>query len=120
MTLPSASILVTALVGRPVRTYLGQEGRVVCVEEDVIVVAGDHGHEPARVRLAEVQAGLDRLGTAGEVPLTIDALGPWATYVAAILVEVDGVTFGDFGDVSPRVMVSGGGATEGAGPPTLS
>ena len=32
------------------------------------------------------------------------ALGPWATYVAAMLVEVDGVAFGD---APARVMRSG-------------
>ena len=29
------------------------------------------------------------------MPVTIAALGPWATYVAAMLVEVDGAAHGD-------------------------
>lgn len=95
MTLPGADTLATTLVGRPVHTYLWGEGRVVRVEGEVVVIAGYHGEAEARVRLADVQAGLDRLGADGEVPLTIDALGPWATYVAAMLVEVEGATFGE-------------------------
>lgn len=59
------------------RTYLWREGRVVKAEDGVIVVAGDHDNEDARVRLADVQAGLDQLAAQGEVPVTIDALGPW-------------------------------------------
>ncbi len=95
MTLPRAEALAAALVGRRVRTYLGREGRLERVEDGVVVIAGDHGDEGARVRLADVQAGLDQLDAAGEVPVTIDALGPWATYVAAMLVEVDGAAYGD-------------------------
>jgi hypothetical protein len=93
--LPGADTLAAALVGRPVHTYLWGDGRVVRLEDQVAVVAGYHGEEEARVRLADVQAGLDRLGADGEVALTIDVLGPWATYVAAMLVEVEGATFGD-------------------------
>lgn len=111
MTLPRARTLVTGLVGRPLCTYLGQQGRVACMEEEVVVVAGDHDDEPARIRLDDVQVGLDDLAAAGEVALTIDALGPWATYVAAILVEAEGVTFGDFGDAPARVILSGGRRT---------
>lgn len=103
MTLPRAEALAAALVGRRVRTYLCREGRVERVEDGVVVVAGDHGDEGARVRLADVQAGLDRLDAQGEVPVTIDALGPWATYVAAMLV---GVQDASFGDAPARVMLS--------------
>ncbi len=103
VTLPRAEALAAALVGRSVRTYLGREGRVERVEDEVIVVAGDHGDEAARVRLADVQAGLEQLDAAGEVPVTIDALGPWATYVAAMLV---GVQDASFGDAPARVMLS--------------
>lgn len=103
MTLPRAEALVAALDGRPVRTYLWGEGRVVRVEDGVILVAGYHGDEDARVRLADVQAGLDRLDAEGEVPVTIDVLGPWATYVAGMLVEVEGAAYGD---APARVMLS--------------
>lgn len=95
MILPRADALATTLVGRPVHTSLWGNGRVVRVEGEVVVITGYHGEEEARVRLADVQVGLDRLGADGEVPLTIDALGPWATYVAAMLVEVEGAAFGD-------------------------
>ncbi|MCP9490804.1 MAG: hypothetical protein MSC31_13155 [Solirubrobacteraceae bacterium MAG38_C4-C5] len=95
MTLPRAEALAAALVGRPVSTYLWGDGRVVRVEDGVILVAGYHGPEDARVRLADVQAGLDQLDAAGEVPVTVDALGPWATYVAAMLVGVEDATFAD-------------------------
>ena len=103
VTLPPAEALAAALVGRSVRTYLCREGRVERVEDGVVVVAGDHGDEGARVRLADVQAGLDRLDAQGEVSVTIDALGPWATYVAALLVGVQDATFGD---APARVMLS--------------
>jgi len=103
VTLPRAEALAAALVGRHVRTYLCREGRVERVEDGVVVVAGDHGDEGARVRLADVQAGLDRLDAQSEVPVTIDALGPWATYVAALLVGVQDATFGD---APARVMLS--------------
>jgi hypothetical protein len=46
---------------------------------------------------------LDRLDAQGEVPVTIDALGPWATYVAALLVGVQDATFGD---APARVMLA--------------
>ncbi len=84
-------------------TYLWREGRVEHVEDDVVVVAGDHDDERARVRLVDVQAGLDQLGAQGEVPVTIDALGPWATYVAAMLVEIERATYDD---APPRVVLS--------------
>ncbi|MCP9490495.1 MAG: hypothetical protein MSC31_11555 [Solirubrobacteraceae bacterium MAG38_C4-C5] len=67
------------------------------------MVAGAHSDEDARVRLVDVQAGLDQLDAQGEVPVTIDALGPWATYVAAILVEVGGATYAD---APARVVLS--------------
>ncbi len=95
MTLPRGETLAAALVGRSVRTYLCREARIVRVEGGVVVVADDRGDEAARVRLPDVQAGLDQLGVEGEVPVTIAALGPWATYVAAMLVEVDGAVYGD-------------------------
>jgi len=47
---------------------------------------------------------LDQLDAEGEVAVAFGALGPWATYVAAMLVEVDGVAFGD---APARVMRSG-------------
>jgi len=104
MTLPDADTLAAALVGRPLHTYLWREARIMQVEDGVVVIAGDRRVERARVPLADIQAGLDQLGVEGEVPLTIDALGPSAKYVAAILVEVEGVAFGD---APPRVMLSG-------------
>jgi len=61
MTLPRGETLAAALVGRPMRTYLCREARVVRVEDGVVVVADDRGDEAARVRLADVQAGLTNL-----------------------------------------------------------
>ncbi len=104
MTVPRADALVAALVGRPVRTYLAREARIERIEDGVAVFAGDRGEEGARVSLADVQAGLDQLTAEGEVPVTIGALGPWATNVAAMLVEVDGAAYGD---APARVMLSG-------------
>jgi hypothetical protein len=95
MTLPSGETLAAALVGRRVRTYLCREARIVRIEDGVVVVAGDGGDEAARVPLPDVQAGLAQLDAEGEVRVTIAALGPWATYVAAMLVEVDGAAYGD-------------------------
>ncbi len=103
MTLPRADALVAALVGAPVRTYLGWESVVARIEDGVAVIAGDRGHERARVLLEDIQAGLDRLAAEGEVPVTIAALGPWASYVAAMLAEVDGVSWAD---APARVVVS--------------
>jgi len=102
MTLPRADTLAAALVGRSVRTYLCREARIVRIDDGVAVVTGDRGVEGARVPLGDIQAGLDQLDAEGEVALTIDGLGPWAKYVAAILVEVEGVAFGD---APPRVML---------------
>ena len=85
------------------RTYLWREGRVERVEDGVVMVVGDHGDEGARVRLADVQAGLDQLGAQGEVPVTIDALGPWAAYVAAMLVASERATYDD---APARVVLS--------------
>lgn len=93
VTLPSAEKLCEGLVGRPVRTYLGLEVRIEHIEDGVALIMDWHGHELARAPLADVQAGLDRLDTAGDVPVTIGALGPSATYVAALLVEVEGAFF---------------------------
>jgi len=39
------------------------------------------------------------------MPVTIAALGPWATYVAAMLVEVEGAAYGD---APARVLLPGG------------
>lgn len=72
----------------PVRTFLGREARVVGIEDGVVVVVDDRGNERARAGLADLQAGLDRLDAGGEVAVTITALGPWATWVAAMLAEV--------------------------------
>lgn len=113
MTLPRADALVAALVGAPVRTYLGWESVVARIEDGVAVIAGDRGHERARVLLADIQAGLDRLEAEGEVPVTIAALGPWASYVAAMLVEVDGVAWGDAPARVTLVGASGRGLTRG-------
>ena len=104
MTLPQADVLAAGLVGRPVQTYVGLEVRIVGVENGAVVVANNRGGECARVALADVQAGLDQLDAEGEVAVAFGALGPWATYVAAMLVEVDGVVFGD---APARVMRSG-------------
>lgn len=102
MTLPSADTHVAALVGRKVSTFLGREARVVGIEDGVVVVADDRSDERSRVALADVQAGLDQLDAEGSVPVTIPALGPGATYVAAILVEVEGAIYGG---VAARVML---------------
>ena len=76
------------------------------IENDVVVVTdGDRDEEGVRVPLADVQAGLDRLAAEGEVAVTIDALGPWARYVAAMLAEVEGVAYGD---APARVLLPGG------------
>ncbi len=93
MTIPSADQLCEGLLGRPVRTYLGREARIERIEDGVAGLADDRGIERARVPLADVQAGLDRLDAAGEAPVTIGALGPSATYVAAVLVEVEGAAY---------------------------
>lgn len=103
MTFPSADELCDGLVGRPVHTYLGREARIERIEDGVAVIADAHGNERARVPLADVQAGLDRLGAAGEAPVTIGALGPSATYVAALLVEVQGAAYDG---ATARVMLS--------------
>jgi len=103
VTPPRAETLAAALVGRAVRMYLGLEFRVVRIEESEVVVANARGGECARIALADVQAGLDRLDAEGEVPVTIDVLGPWATYVAGMLVEVEGAAYGD---APARVMLS--------------
>jgi hypothetical protein len=95
MTLPRAEALAAALVGSPVRTYLWREARVERVEDGVAAVAGARGEQDARVALADLQAGLDELAAAGEVQVTIAALGPWATYVAAMLVAVEGAAHDD-------------------------
>ncbi len=95
MTFTRADTLAAALVGRPVRTYLGMEIRVVRIEGAEIVMANARGGECARVALADVQAGLDALDAEGEVAVTLTALGPRATYVAAMLVEVEGAAFSD-------------------------
>lgn len=105
MTLPRADELGAALVDRPVRTYLGREARIVRIADGAVVVVGYRGDEGARVCLADLQAGLDQLDSAGEVAVTIAALGPWARYVAAMLVEVEGATWAD---APARVVLSGG------------
>ena len=99
----SADTLAAALVGRQVRTYLSRDARIARVEREVVVLAGDDG---ARVALADLQAGLDQLDLAGEVAVTIDALGPRATYVAAMLVEVEGAAYRD---APARVTLAGSG-----------
>ncbi len=104
MTLPRAETLGAALVDRSVRTYLGREARIARIADGAVVVVRHRGDEGARVLLADLQAGLDQLAAAGEVLLTIAALGPWARYVAAMLVEVEGVTWGD---APARVVLSG-------------
>ena len=104
MSLPRAGALAEALVGRPVRTYLGREARVVGIEDGMVVVADDRGNERAQVGLADLQAGLDRLDAEGEVAVTIGALGPWATWVAAMLAEADGAAYDA---ASARVKLSG-------------
>jgi len=103
MSLPSAETHVAALVGRTVTTFLGREARIVGIEDGVVVVADDRSDERARVALADVQAGLDQLDADGAVPVTITALGPEATYVAAILVEVEGAIYGG---VAARVVLA--------------
>lgn len=103
MTLPSADALAAALVGRSVRTYLGREARIVRIE-DGVVVAGPRDDEGVRIPLADVQAGLNQLGFVGEVAVTIAALGPWAKYVAAMLVEGEDAAWGD---APARVILSG-------------
>ncbi len=105
MTLPSADTHVAALVGRTVSTFLGREARIVGVEDGMVLVADDRSDECARVALADVQAGLDGLGADGAVPVTITALGPGATYVAAILVEAEGASYGE---VAARVVLLSG------------
>ena len=92
------------LVGCPVRTFLGREARVVGVEGGVVVVVDDRGNERARIALADLQAGLDRLDAEGEVAVTIGALGPGATWVAAMLAEVEGAAYDAS---SARVKLSG-------------
>jgi len=104
MTLPHADTLAAALVGRRVCTYVGLKVRIVRVEDGAVVVSNDRGGECARVALADVQAGLDQLAAEGEVAVAFGALGPWATFVAAMLVEVEGVAFGD---APARVMLLG-------------
>jgi len=104
MTLPSADALAAALVGRSVRTYLGREARIVRIEDGVVVVAGPRDDEGVRIPLADVQAGLNQLGFVGEVAVTIAALGPWAKYVAAMLVEREDAAWGD---APARVILSG-------------
>jgi len=104
MTLPRADALAAGLVGRSVRTYLGRAARVARIEDGVVVVADDRGDHCPRVPLADVQAGLDQLDAEGEVAVTISALGPGATYVAAMLAEVDGAAYGD---APARVVLSG-------------
>ncbi|MEJ7750942.1 MAG: hypothetical protein WKF32_05790 [Thermoleophilaceae bacterium] len=103
MTLPQADVLAAGLVGRPVQTYVGLEVRIARVEDGTIVVANDRGGECARVALADVQAGLDQLAAEGEVVVAFGVLGPWATFVAAMLAEVEGVVYGD---APARVMLS--------------
>lgn len=41
------------------------------------------------------RSGLNQLDLVGEVPVTITALGPWATYVSAMIVEAEGVVYGN-------------------------
>jgi hypothetical protein len=103
MTLADAHTLVAALVGRRVCTYVGLKIRIARVEDGTIVVANDRGGECARVALADVQAGLDQLAAEGEVVVAFGVLGPWATFVAAMLAEVEGVVYGD---APARVMLS--------------
>ncbi|MBA3306772.1 MAG: hypothetical protein H0U25_12740 [Thermoleophilaceae bacterium] len=93
MTLPQADVLAAGLVGRPVQTYVGLEVRIVGVENGAVVVANNRGGECARVALADVQAGLDQLDAEGEVAVAFGALGPWATYGAAMLAEVEGAAY---------------------------
>ena len=104
MRLPSADALAAALVGRTVKTYLDGQARIARIEDGVVVLASARGVEHARVLLADVQAGLDRLEAEGEVRVTIGALGPGAAFVAAMLVEVDGVAYGD---APARVLLTG-------------
>jgi len=104
MRIPRAEVLAAALVGRPVRTYLWREVRIVAIEDDAVVVADGLGDAGARVPLADVQAGLDQLDAEGEVAVTIDALGPWAKHVGSMLVEVEGAAYGD---APARVVWSG-------------
>lgn len=93
MTIPRADTHVAALVGRTVRTFLGREARVLSIEDGIALVEDRRGDEDARIALADVQAGLDQLDAEGEVAVTITALGPWATYVAAMLAEVEGAAY---------------------------
>jgi hypothetical protein len=93
VSLPRADALAAGLVGRPVRSYLGFEARVVAIADGVVVVADDRGNERAQVVVADLQAGLDRLDAEGEVAVTIGALGPGATWVAAMLAEVEGAAY---------------------------
>ncbi len=109
MTLPRAETLAAALVGRRVRTYLWREVEIARIEDGLVVVVGGRGEERARVALADVQAGLDQLDLVGEVPVTITALGPWASYVSAMLVEAEGVVYGD----APARLMLGGRAGAG-------
>ena len=104
MRIPRAEVLAAALVGRPVRTYLWREVRIVAIEDDAVVVADGRGDAGVRVPLADVQAGLDQLDAEGEVAVTIDALGPWAKHVGSMLVEVEGAAYGD---APARVVWSG-------------
>jgi len=60
----------------------------VLIDDGVVVVASDRSEHGARVPLADVQAGLDQLDAEGEEVVIITALGPWAAYGAAMLVEV--------------------------------
>lgn len=95
MTPPRAEALVASLVGRPVRTYLGREARVARVEGGAVVLVDARGGEAGRIVLEDIQAGLDQLRDEGKVAVTIGALGPGATYVAAILAEVEGAAYDD-------------------------
>lgn len=104
MTLPRAEALAASLVGSPVRTYLWREARVLRSGNGTVVGAEDRREESARVALADLQAGLDQLDAMGEVAVTIASLGPRATYVAAMLVEIEGAAYGD---APARVVLTG-------------
>ncbi len=93
--LPRADALAALLAGRAVRTYLGREARVERVQDGRAVVAVGRGDERVQVPLVDLRAGLDQLRAEGAVPVTIGALGPGATYVAAMLVELDGAAYAD-------------------------
>lgn len=95
MTLPSAGALGEALVGRSVHTYLWREIRIAGIENGAVVVEEVPGDERVQVGLDDLQAGLDRLEAEGEVVVTIDALGPWAAEIAAMLAEAEGAAYAD-------------------------